>query len=397
MTPSFANTEIAFQGKSDAALRRAYWLFKAVEYPCLVKTGSALARGALKLHLPVSGLIRQTFFKQFCGGETIDQCASTIESLAKFRIGTILDYSVEGQETEASFDANRNEILRTIELAGKNPSLPFCVFKMTGIARFELMAKLSSGQKPSEAENAEWNRALARLDAICSKAFAVGTRVFVDAEESWIQPIIDFAVHQRMGKFNRQRAVVYNTIQMYRTDRLEFLKRSIQHAQSESYLLGIKLVRGAYMEKEREHAKQVGAPSPIFPDKAATDAAYDESLRISLKNLSRVSICAGTHNEKSSLLLAQWMDEAKIDRADTRIYFAQLLGMGDHISYNLANAGYNVAKYVPYGPVKAVFPYLVRRAEENTAISGQTGRELGLIEQEWERRYGRAVPKRVPS
>jgi proline dehydrogenase len=303
--------------------------------------------------------------------------------LSESGIGTILDYSVEGEETEAVFDHTGAEIIRTILAAANNPDIPFSVFKTTGIIRFALLEKKSSGLQLNETEQEEWNRGRNRFEQICQAAADNNVRIFVDAEESWIQPAIDALTEEMMEKMNRQKAIVYNTIQLYRHDRLEYLKHQITGTM---HFLGFKLVRGAYMEKERERAKQLGYTSPIQPDKQAADRDYDEALKQCVHHIDRVSICAGTHNENSSALLMDLMQEKGIEPADQRVYFSQLLGMSDHISFNLSNAGYNVAKYVPYGPVKAVIPYLTRRARENSSVAGQMGRELSLIEKELKRR-----------
>lgn len=386
MKLNLSNTEIAFRAKSEPELRRSALLFKTLEHPTLVRVGTFFMGIALKLHLPVEWILKRTFFAQFCGGESIEASMDTIEKLAHFGIGTILDYSVEGADTEASFDATMDELLRGIALAENNPWLPFCVFKMTGIARFTLMEKLAAKVELSEAERQEWARAHSRLVRLCEGAYERRVRLFIDAEETWIQDVIDRVARDMMLRFNRERPILYNTLQMYRHDRIDYLKHAIEDAQKENYFLGLKLVRGAYMEKERLRAQELGYPSPIQPDKASTDRAYDEALSISVANLNRLAFCAGTHNEQSTMLLTELMRKAGIASKDPSIYFSQLLGMSDHISYNLADAGYNVAKYVPYGPIRAAFPYLTRRAEENTSIQGQTGRELSLIQQELQRR-----------
>lgn len=386
MNIDFSNTAIAFRAKSDAELRRSYWLFKAIEHPTLVKVGSTLASAALKLHLPIEFLLKKTFFEQFCGGESIEDSKPTIAGLARYGIGTILDYSVEGLATDEGFDETTEELLRAIRLASTDSSLPFCVFKTTGVARFELLEKIAAAQTLSAVEQSEWQRAYQRIDRICSEAHRSKVRIFIDAEDSWIQDAIDRCAGEMMLRYNRERAIVYNTVQMYRHDRTAFLQASVARAETENFFLGIKLVRGAYMEKERARAARIGAPSPIFPTKQATDEAYDHALRYCIEKIGRVSICAGTHNEKSTRLLTELLESSKIERTDTRVYFAQLLGMSDHITYNLADAGFRVGKYVPYGPIRAAFPYLVRRAEENTSIQGQSGRELTLIEAELKRR-----------
>lgn len=383
---SFDNTENAFSFRSPHEIRRAYWLFKAISYPEFVKAGSSLAEFALRFHLPVKGIIRATIFRHFCGGEDIHDCAATIQRLGELGVGSILDYSVEGKESEIEFDHSCKEIISTVERAANDPHIPFSVFKVTGLARFALLEKVSSGASLSSEEASEFSRIKDRVHRICETAHRLGVRVFIDAEESWIQKAIDDLATDMMERFNRNDFVVYNTLQLYRHDRLAFLKSAHQHATEKGYLLGLKLVRGAYMEKERDRAAEKGYPSPIQPDKATCDRDYDEALRYCIAHLNRIAICAGTHSENSSLLLTQLMAEHDIDPGDKRIYFSQLLGMSDHISFNLAKAGYCVAKYVPYGPVASVLPYLIRRAQENTSIAGQTGRELSLLTAELKRR-----------
>ena len=384
---SFSNTAIAFKDKSNADLNNASLLFKTFNYKWLLQTGPKLASLGFKLGLPVKGVIKSTLFRQFCGGENIEECALTISKLAKAKIGTILDYSVEGQENETVFEATKLEIIRTVIKAADNPNIPFSVFKVTGIARFHILAKASDASYTlSEQELAELKKIQNRFDAIVEKAYELKVRIFVDAEESWIQPVIDRMVMEASKKYNRERCYVYNTVQIYRHDRLEFVKNCIEIAREEDFMLGFKIVRGAYMEKERERAERMQYPSPIQADKASCDRDFDACLKLCLSNIERVNFCAGTHNENSCKLLIEEMQKNGLAPSDKRIYFAQLLGMSDHISYNLANAGYNVAKYVPYGKVKEVLPYLVRRAEENSSVKGQAGRELSLIQQELRRR-----------
>lgn len=383
---SFDNLENTFGSRSLAEIRRAYLLFKTLGSPLVVKLGSSLAGFALSSGLPVKGLIRKTIFSQFCGGEDIAGCNQTVGRLAQSGIGSILDYSVEGKGSEAEFEASCREIIATVQRAKGDPHIPFSVFKVTGLARFDLLEKTSEGQSLSGDEAAEFRGIRERVNRICEAAYTAGVRIFIDAEESWIQPAIDSLASEMMERYNRTDFVVYNTIQLYRHDRLDFLKSSVAEAAQKGYLLGVKLVRGAYMEKERARAEKQGKPSPIQPDKSASDRDYDQALYFALDHIDRIAICAGTHNEGSSLLLAGLMAERGIDPGDKRIYFSQLLGMSDHISFNLAKAGYNVAKYVPYGPVEAVLPYLIRRAQENTSIAGQTGRELSLLTAEMKRR-----------
>ncbi len=383
---SFDNIKNAFEYKSDAEINRSYWLFKAISNNTLVKAGPVLVDIALKLHLPISGIVKATLFKHFCGGENINECYETVEQLARFHVGSILDYSVEGKEEEAEFDHSAEEILATVERAKGDPHISFCVFKVTGLARLDLLEKVSARKQLSAEEENEFAKVKQRVKNICERAFKNNVPIFIDAEETWIQQAIDDMATDMMKLFNKERAIVYNTIQMYRHDRLEFLKQSHQHALANNYKLGEKIVRGAYMEKERKRASDLGYSSPIQPDKAASDDDYDAALKYCVEHIDHISICAGTHNEQSSMLLVHLMQQNNIAPTDQRIYFSQLLGMSDHISFNLAKAGYNVCKYVPYGPVKAVLPYLMRRSQENTSISGQMGRELNLLTQERKRR-----------
>ena len=383
---SFDNTEIAFSGMSNADLNRAYWLFKIININFFVKVGPPITNAAIKIGLPVAPLIRATIFKQFCGGESISDCAKTIQHLGKYKIGTILDYSVEGESKEEVFDATANEIIATINRAKGDVNIPFSVFKVTGVARFGLLEKLDANAELTFEEKKEFERVKDRVRRICQTAFDANVRIFIDAEESWIQESIDALSLDMMRMFNKQKVIVYNTYQYYRHDRLVALKNHDADLAKDGVLMGVKLVRGAYMEKERERALQMGYPSPINPDKQSTDKEYNDALTYCVENIHRIAICAGTHNENSSRHLINLMAEKNISANDERIYFSQLLGMSDNLSYNLADAGYNVAKYVPYGPVKAVLPYLFRRAQENTAIAGQMGRELGLILKEKARR-----------
>jgi len=387
----FSNTEIAFKGKSSLRLTKAYLLFKIVSSKTLVAVGSAVTKTALKLHLPINYFIKKTIFEQFCGGEYIDECDATIKELAKFNIGTILDYSVEGKEGDADLDRTAEEIIKTIEKAQQNPSIPFSVFKPTGVSQFSILEKANNGiEKLTPTEKQQYERVLARIDRICKKAYDLKVPLYIDAEDSWIQDTIDRIVEQMMQKYNQEEVIVYNTLQMYRWDRLDYLKKSHQHALDNNYKIGVKLVRGAYMEKERARALEKGYTSPIQKDKEATDRDYDLAVQYCIEHINDFALCAGTHNEKSCLNLARLIEKHQLDKKDKRIYFAQLLGMSDHISYNLANEGYNVTKYVPYGPIREVLPYLIRRAEENTSVSGQTGRELSLIIKEKKRRKNKA-------
>jgi proline dehydrogenase len=383
---SFENTQIAFQSKSNRDLRQSYYLFRLIGNPGFVSFGKFATHFAIRLRIPIGWAIRDNIFRHFCGGENIPQCAKATQILDRFHIGTILDYSVEGKESEADLDQTCEETLQTIRTAKGNPHIPFCVFKVTGVARFTLLEKINAREKLSDVEIQEWQRVRNRVDQICALAEQTGTPIFIDAEDSWVQDAIDELTDEMMEKYNGKRAIVYNTLQMYRHDRLQFLKTSYEKAISRGYFLGLKLVRGAYMEKERARAKDMGYTDPIQPDKSSCDRDFDAAVDFCVEHIERIAICAGTHNEASSLRLAALMDKKGLSRNDRRIYFAQLFGMSDHISFNLANAGYNVAKYVPYGPIREVLPYLIRRAQENTSVKGQTGRELSLILREMKRR-----------
>ena len=385
-TVSFDDTEIAFAQKSNSDLNRAYLLFKVISYRWLVNIAPPFVDTALALHLPVKGLIRATAFRHFCGGETIADCTPTIEALGKYNIGTILDYSVEGKETEKDFEHSLQETLSCIERAKNEKHIPFSVFKLTGFARFALLEKVNAGKSLTPTEQEEFDRVRRRVEKICAAADEANVPVFIDAEESWIQDVIDNLATEMMMKYNKKRVLVYNTIQLYRTDRNKYLSDCFNHAVINDYMLGIKLVRGAYMEKERERAKKMNYPSPIQPTKSAADKDYDDALKFCIEHIYRISICAGTHNEKSSHLLVELMKQNNIPNHHPHIWFSQLYGMSDHISFNLAKHGYNVAKYVPYGPVGSVLPYLIRRAQENTSVAGQMGRELSLIVAEKKRR-----------
>ena len=386
---TFENTEIAFKSKSDKDLNRAYWLFKIVGNPKMVKFGKSATNFSIKFKLPIKGIIKKTIFKQFCGGETIEECAPTIETLGNFGIGTILDYSIEGKTSQEDFDKTTEEIISTI-LKGKNdPNIPFAVFKVTGIARFGILEKANSiSAQLSQIEIQELESAKKRIDLICKSAFDNNVPVFIDAEETWIQDTIDRIAIEMMEKYNREKAIVFTTVQMYRHDRYEYLKKEIEKAKADNYYFGIKLVRGAYMEKERLRASELGYPSPIQPNKESSDKDFNKALELLVDSISQVSICAGTHNEESSQFLTELLNQKGIAKDDKRVYFAQLLGMSDHISYNLSFNSYNVAKYVPYGPIEEVLPYLLRRADENTSVAGQTSRELNLILKERKRRKG---------
>jgi proline dehydrogenase len=382
---NFNNTEIAFSGKTNGDLKRSYWLFKIIGWNWLIKTGPLLLKIFMPLWFPVL-IIKATIFKQFCGGESIEECEGTINELSTQNVKTILDYSVEGKEEESVFDANVQEALAVIKKAKNNPNIPFSVFKPTGFGRFELLEKVNSNLPLSQKEEEEFNRIKNRINIICAAGHETNIPIFIDAEETWIQSPVDEIALEMMRKYNKEKAIVYNTAQMYRWDRIAYLKEIKSIADNEGFCLGIKLVRGAYIEKERERAEKKGYEDPMQQSKEATDKDFNLALKFCIENIENISFCCASHNEESSLFLIDLMKTHHISIDDNRVYFAQLLGMSNHISNNMGKAGYNVAKYVPYGPVKDVTPYLIRRAEENTSIAGQTGRELSLILDEQKRR-----------
>ena len=382
----FNNTEIAFEAKSDKELHKAHLLFASINNNLISGFGTKGVKLALKLNLPVKKLIKNTVFQQFCGGEDIPQCQNTIEKLARYKIKTILDYAVEGAETEESYEHTTDEIIRTIERAKKSPNIPFSVFKPTGLGSAAILEKKQLRKPLTEQEKEAFERIEERFDKICRTAFLNDVRIMIDSEDSWYQEAIDDLVYEMMIRYNKKKPIVYNTYQMYRKYMLENLKKAFLMAARENIFLGAKLVRGAYMEKERARASAKGYEDPILADKAATDQAYDAALKFCIDNKQRIALVSGSHNEYSNYYLTVLMDKYGIRKNDENVYFAQLYGMSDHISFNLAKAGFNVVKYVPYGPVSSVMPYLFRRAEENTAIAGQSSREYLLIKRELRRR-----------
>jgi proline dehydrogenase len=387
---SFEDTSVAFSYKSTNELKKANFIFSLVNHPWVSALATSSLKLALKLHLPVEGLVKKTAFDHFCGGVTIEDSEKAIEKLARFNVGTILDYSIEGEKSEIGFDHTKNELLHTIDKAASSENMPFSVFKVTGIGSFDLLEKIQSKQKLSQDDVKSFQRLRTRVDEICQKAYNAGVPVLIDAEETWIQDPIDTLAYEMMAKYNRQKAIVFNTYQLYRTDTLSNLKKAFADAVKENYYMGAKLVRGAYMEKERARAERLGYPSPIQPTKEASDKAFNEALEFSIQNVKTIAIMCGSHNEYSNRYLTELMAANGIARDDRRVWFAQLFGMSDNISFNLAQAGYNVAKYVPYGPVKSVMPYLLRRAAENTSVAGQSSRELILIRKELNRRRNAA-------
>jgi proline dehydrogenase len=386
MEKIFNDTQVAFALKTDTELERAYFLFKMIGNEPLVRIGTAITNFALKAHLPVESLIRVTVFDHFCGGTTEDDCLSVVDKMFTKGVSSVLDYSVEGKEEEEQFDAVLQMTLKTIEFAKERKAIPFAVFKPTGLGRFYLYEKIGEKQPLTLEEQKEWNRVVARFDLICKTAHDKDVALLIDGEESWMQDAADELVTDMMRKYNKKKAIVFNTLQLYRWDRLDYLKKIHEQAKAEGFFIGMKIVRGAYMEKENNRAEEMGYPTPICESKEATDINYDTTMTYMMDNLDIMSIFAGTHNESSSYKLIEMMESRGISKNDNRIWFGQLYGMSDNISYNLAKYGFNVAKYLPFGPVRDVMPYLIRRAEENTSVAGQTSRELNLLKLERNRR-----------
>jgi proline dehydrogenase len=392
MNISFDNTENAFAYKSDSELKSAAFLFKTMEFPWFVQVGTRLTPFVMKTGLPVHGIIRKTIFKQFVGGETLEETAAVGAVLGKYGVQVILDYGVEGKEGEENYDHATEEFIRVINYAATQSNIPFISIKVTGLARFGLLQtldeapRLRSGIHDHEAEIAEWDRVRERMYIICEAAAEKNIGVLIDAEESWIQDPVDRLTIEMMEIFNKEKVIVYNTIQLYRHDRLHFLRLSHKIAQQQGFKLGMKLVRGAYMEKERERAFEKGYASPIQPDKASTDRDYNDSVTYCIQNINDISVIVASHNDDSNLLAANLMEEKGLPHNHPHVHFSQLYGMSDNITFNLAKEGFNVSKYLPFGPIRDVIPYLMRRAQENSSMSGQTGRELSLIRKEIKRR-----------
>ena len=383
----FSNTEIAFRGKSDEALKKAHWLFKMMNKRWLVDVGSKVGLAAIRLRLPfVDKVVKSTIFEQFCGGTTLLDSQPTIEKLYAENVMTILDYGAEGKETEEAFNITMNECIRAIEFAAEHESAYMVSTKITGMAAFDLLEKIHREETLTDEENYEFENVLKRVDSICHTARQKNVSVAFDAEETWIQKPLDSLVNKMMARYNQERPVVYNTFQLYRHDRLQYLIDSFNMAKEGGFILGAKLVRGAYMEKERNRAREMGYPSPIHPNKEATDDAYNMAVRFCVENYEQIACMNATHNANSCLVMAQLIEDKKLPKEHTHFLFCQLLGMSDHLSFNLADAGYRVAKYVPYGSIQEVVPYLIRRAQENASVTGDMGRELELLVTEMKRR-----------
>ena len=386
MTKIFDNTKVAFSLKNDNELNRAYFLFKMIANPTLVKIGTSLTNFALALHLPVTNIIRATVFDHFCGGVTEKDCLKVVDKMFTKNVASVLDYSVEGKEDEAQFDAALKMILKTIDFAAENEAIAFAVFKPTGFGRIDLYEKVGLKVDLSEDEKLEWNRVVGRFDAVCKAAHQKDVCLLVDGEETWMQDAADDLVELMMRKYNTNKALIFNTLQMYRWDRMDYLKNLHKRAIEAGFYIGMKVVRGAYMEKEQQRAIEKGYKNPICDGKIATDKNYNDALLYMVEHLQTMAIYAGTHNEESAYMLMNLMQSNAISKNDNRIWFGQLYGMSDNMSYNLAVNDYKVSKYLPFGPVRDVMPYLIRRANENTSVAGQTNRELNLIATERKRR-----------
>jgi proline dehydrogenase len=383
---SFENTTRAFSSRTDKELRKIYLLFLLMKQEIAAKIGSFFLKSAIKLHFPVKIFLKNNIYAHFCAGENLIEVSGVVENLKKAGIKTLLDYGMEAGSSEESYDFAFDRIRETIKFAGSSPSDIQTTLKISAIAHIGILEKMQSGTPLTPAEHRHIAEVKRKLDKIGSLCMDKNVVIMIDAEESWIQDTIDAFAFELMMKYNQARPLIYNTIQMYRKAGPALLEDAIALSRRENFYLGVKIVRGAYMEKERHRASHLGYESPIFDSKAETDEAFDTSMETCLRNRDRVSLCCGSHNESSNMLLTRLMQQYKIDRKDDKILFSQLYGMSDHISYNLASEGYNVAKYIPYGPVENVIPYLLRRANENKSVAGQTTRELALIEKEMKRR-----------
>ena len=383
---NFDDTSIAFAGKTDDELSHAHNLFRLMQFEPLVNIGSKFTEIAFNVGLPISYPIKLTIFDQFCGGTDIQECLKPIKKLSEYGVHTILDYGAEAKENEKDFDKIASFLIENLKLAEEDPDINIISSKITGLMRFHLLEKISNNEALNETEQAEWERGLARVKSVSQQAYDCEIQIYYDAEESWIQDAIDQIVIDHSKEFNKEKPIIFNTVQLYRHDRLAFLKSSLKNAKKDGYILAVKIVRGAYMEKENKRADEMDYPTPIQADKAATDKAYNEALLFCIDNIDHLAFCNATHNENSCKLLAETVQAKSFPNDHPHIFSSQLYGMSDNLSFNMAKADFNVAKYMPYGPVKEVIPYLIRRARENTAVNGQLGRELGLIKIEMGRR-----------
>lgn len=392
-TKIFNNTKRAFALKSDEELKKALFIFNMMSRPFLVAVGTRLMKFSLKLHLPVKNLIKNTIFEMFCGGESQKECLPIVRKMYKMNAYTVFDYASEGKEKEEEFELDLQNKIEIAEFAAEHKEIPFTVFKPTGMGKFEIWEKVSCGEDLNEAEQKAWENIERRVDKLCKRAHDLKTRLLVDAEESWMQTAADDLMEKMMEKYNKDQVIIYSTLQCYRWDRLQYIKDLHKRAKNKSFKIGMKIVRGAYMEKENARAKKMGYPTPICEDKEATDVNFNAVMYYVMQHLDDIWLYIGTHNEVSSYLAMQIIDEKGLDKDDDRIWFSQLFGMSDHITFNLALNGYNSAKFMPFGKVEEVIPYLIRRAQENSSVKGQTGRELALLQEEQQRRKGDYVKR----
>jgi len=388
VTKIFNNTKRAFALKSDSEVKKSLFIFSMMNKGILVSIGTKLTNLALKLHLPVEGIIKKTIFKMFCGGTSKEDCLPVIKKMHEMHVHSVLDYSSEGKEEEAEFDKALNTKTGIVTFANRRKEIPFTVFKPTGIGRFAIWEKVSAKEELNKEDQEEWDRIVDRVDEICELAYKLDMRILADAEESWMQDAADDLLEEMMSKYNQEKVIVYNTLQCYRWDRLQYIKDLHKRAKNRGFKIGAKVVRGAYMEKENARADKLGYPTPICEDKEATDVNFNAVIYYAMQNLDEIALYIGTHNEVSTYLTMQLMEEKDISKDDDRIWFSQLFGMSDHISFNLGLNGYNAAKLVPFGPIRDVIPYLMRRAQENSSVKGQTGREYALLLEEKQRREG---------
>lgn len=380
------NTEVAFASLTDKELRTSFHLFKLIDNPLLTKIGIGLLNTAMTLRIPVEWAVKPLIFNHFCGGISQEDCIGVIEKMGEKGVSSVLDYAVEGDNDEVGYEATYNKTLETLDFIKTHRNVAFGVFKPTGFGAMDIYQKISENKPLNPTEQQQWEDIKRRYRNVCQKAYSYDIPVLIDAEESWIQPAVDAFVEELMAEFNREKAIVYNTLQMYRHDRMSYFKELLQKAEQNNFHIGVKIVRGAYMEKENKRAKEMGYLSPICPNKQATDNNYNDAIRFVGEHTNRISVFAGTHNQDSVLLLTQILEQKDIPHNTKNVFFGQLYGMSDHLSYNLANQKYNVAKYLPFGPVKKTVPYLIRRAQENTSVKGQSGREITLLSQEMKRR-----------
>ncbi len=390
----FNNTKDAFALKTDDDLKRSLFIFKLMSIPYMVPILTFFTNLSLKLRLPVEWAIRKTIFAQFCGGETQKECLPLVKLMHTKGVHSVLDYSVEGKETEEEFNKAADNKIAIIEFASKAKEIPFAVAKPTGLGRFEIWQKVTANEELTKAEALEWKRIQQRLERVCQRAYDLDVRLLIDAEETWMQDAADDLIEKMMEKFNKEKPIIFNTLQCYRWDRLAYIKSIYKRAKAKGFKLGFKIVRGAYMEKENKRASQKGYPSPICENKEATDVTFNAVMTYCLDHLETIHVFIGTHNEVSSYMALELLEQKGISSSDERVWFGQLYGMSDHISYNIAGVGSNAIKLVPFGPIRDVVPYLIRRAEENSSVQGEVGRELSLLIEEKQRREGNYV-KRV--